>query len=138
MVAVARGAQGDASKELRWTWTRGLPYVSSPLLYRGRVWLFKSGGLATCLDARTGKPVFDRERLSDRSEYYMSPVGAAGHVLVGSAEGTLYLLDADADELTVEHTADFDDGLLATPAILDGTVYLRSTKALWAFGGPEK
>ena len=138
MVAVARGAQGDASGQTRWTWTRGLPYVSSPLLYRGRVWLFKSGGLATCLDAKTGKPVFDRERLSDRSEYYMSPVGAAGHVLVGSAEGTLYLRDAEADELTVEHTAVFDDGLLATPAILDGTVYLRSTNALWAFGGPEK
>jgi len=139
MVAVARGAKGDASNgHVRWTWTRGLPYVASPLLYRGRVWLFKSGGLATCLDAKTGEPVFDRARLPDRSEYYMSPVGAAGHVLVGSAEGTLYLLDAGADELKVEHTAVFDDGLLATPAVLDGNVYVRSTSALWAFGSPAK
>lgn len=135
MVAVSRGAEGDAKEHVRWSWTRGLPYVSSPLLYRGRVWLFKSGGLVTCLDAATGVPVFDRERLPDRSEYYMSPVGAAGNVLVGSAEGTLYVLDATADELAVRHTAVFDDELFATPSVLEGTVYLRSKRALWAFGG---
>lgn len=135
MVAVARGASGDATKEhVRWSWKRGLPYVASPLLYRGRIWLFKSGGIATCLDAKTGKPIIDRKRLEDRSEYYMSPVGAAGHVLVGAAEGTLYLIDADADELVVEHTVSFDDKLFATPAVLDGSIYLRTRSTLWAFG----
>src|SRR5262245_10016493 len=139
MVAVARGAAGDASKEhVRWTWKRGLPYVSSPLLYRGRVWLFQAGGLVTALDAKTGAPVLERVRLSDRSEYYRAPVGAAGHVLVGSAEGTLYLLAADAKELVVEHEVAFDEGLFATPAVLGGIVYLRTPKALWAFGEPKK
>jgi outer membrane protein assembly factor BamB len=135
MVAVARGAEGEVAEEhIRWSWTRGLPYVASPLLYRGRIWLFKSGGLVTCLDAATGEPILDRARLSDRSEYYVSPVGAAGRVLVGTAEGTLYVLDAEADELTVTHSVEFDDELFATPAVLDGTVYLRSKTALWAFG----
>jgi len=85
MVAVARGAKGDAKEHVRWSWKRGLPYVSSPLLYRGRVWLFQAGGLVSVLEAKTGKSILDRERLSDRSEYYLSPVGAAGHVLAGSA-----------------------------------------------------
>jgi len=135
MVAVARGAKGDAGKEhVRWRWKRGLPYVSSPLLYRGRVWLFQEGGLATALDAKSGEPIIDRERLSDRSEYYLSPVGAAGHVLAGSAEGTLYLIDADAQELVIEHTVTFDEELFATPAVLDGTVYVRTKSTLWAFG----
>lgn len=135
MVAVARGASGDAAKEhVRWSWKRGLPYVSSPLLYRGRVWLFQAGGLVSALDAKSGKSILDRERLSDRSEYYLSPVGAAGHVLAGSAEGTLYLIDADADELVIEHTVAFDEGLCATPAVLGGIVYLRTTSTLWAFG----
>ena len=137
MVAVPAGVQGKVSPEsLRWTWTRGLPYVSSPLLYRGRLWLFKAGGIATCLDAATGSPIINRARLEDRSEYYMSPVGAAGHVIIGSAEGTLYVLDAEADELTVQHTANFDEGLFATPAVLNGKIYLRSTSTLWAFGDP--
>jgi outer membrane protein assembly factor BamB len=135
MVAVARGAKGDLTKaDARWSWNRGLPYVSSPLLYRGRIWLLQAGGLVSVLEAATGKPIVDRERLSDRSEYYMSPVGAAGHVLVGSAEGTLYLLAAEADGLVVEHTAVFDEELFATPAVLDGVVYLRSEATLWAFG----
>lgn len=139
MVAVPRGAKGDLTKAAaRWSWTQGLPYVSSPLLYRGRVWLFKDGGLVTALDAKTGKPIIDRERLSDRAEYYLSPVGAAGHVIAGSAEGTLYVLAADANELVVEHTATFDEQLFATPAVLDGIVYVRTETTLWAFGASEK
>ncbi len=138
MVAVARGAAGDASSKVRWTWTRGLPYVASPLLYGGRIWLFKSGGLATCLDAKTGKAIFDRERLSDRSEYYMSPVGVAGKVVVASAEGTVYVLDAKADDLVVEREVPFGADMFATPAIVGDTMYLRSATKLWAFGAPEE
>ena len=138
MVAVSAGAEGDATKEhLRWTHRRGLPYVSSPLVHDGRVWLAKSGGFISCLEADTGKPVFSRERLSDRSEYYMSPVGVGDHVLIGSAEGTLYVLDAKADDLTVRHEVSFDDELFATPAIVDGVLYLRSTSTLWAFGARQ-
>ena len=40
-------------------WTRGLPYVSSPLLHQGRIYLLKAGGMLTCLDAATGKAHFD-------------------------------------------------------------------------------
>lgn len=135
MIAVPRGLSGELSAEdLAWSRTRGLPYVSSPLLHRGRIWLFKAGGIVTCLDAATGEPVVDRARLSDRAEYYLSPVGAGDVVLAGSAEGTLYLIDATADELDVLHTVDFGDELFATPAVVDGTVYVRSKTRLWAFG----
>ena len=138
MVAVGRGLEGEVAPEgARWSWKRGLPYVSSPLLYRGRIWLFQSGGLVSALNAQSGEPIIDRERLSDRAEYYLSPVGAAGHVLVGSAEGTLYLLRADATELEIEHTATFPEGLFATPAVLDGIVYLRTATTLYAFGAPR-
>jgi outer membrane protein assembly factor BamB len=135
MVAVARGASGDASKDhVRWSWKRGLPYVSSPLCYHGRIWLLQAGGIVSAIDAATGKPIIDRARLSDRAEYYLSPVGAAGHVLAGSAEGTLYVLAADAPELVVEQTIPFDEELFATPAVLDGVIYLRTKTTLWAFG----
>jgi outer membrane protein assembly factor BamB len=139
LVAVARGAKGDATKDhVRWSWKRGLPYVSSPLLYRGRVWLFQAGGLVSALEAKTGKPIIDRERLPDRSEYYVSPVGAAGHVLVGSADGAFYVLAAEANELTIEHSVAFDEQMFATPAVLGGTIYLRTKATLWAFGEPRK
>jgi len=65
-------------------------------------------------------------------------VGAAGSVLAGSAEGTFYVLDAKGDELVVKHESHFDEPLFATPAVLDGKVYLRTTTKLWAFGELEE
>jgi hypothetical protein len=59
-------------------------------------------------------------------------------VLAGSAEGTLYVLAADAKELVVEHEVTFDEGLFATPAVVAGIVYLRTPTALWAFGEQKK
>lgn len=135
MLAVARGGQGELdAKHLRWSAKRGLPYVASPLLYRGRIWLFQAGGMVSVLEATTGKPLIDRARLSDRGDYFASPVGAAGHVLAASAAGTLYVLDADAEELVIEHTATFEERLFASPAVLAGIVYLRTEETLWAFG----
>ena len=135
MVAIQSGGKGDITdSHVSWRHKRGLPYVSSPLLYRGRIWLVKSGGLVSSLDAKTGKAIFGRERLPDRSEFYMSPVGAAGHVIIGSAEGGLFVLNADSDELEVVHSADFGTGLFATPAVVDGKIYLRGEKTLWALG----
>jgi outer membrane protein assembly factor BamB len=139
MVAVARGGEGTLTKkDARWSWDKGLPYVSSPLLHRGRIWLVKAGGLVTALDAATGAPVFERERLSDRSEYYMSPVGAGGHVLLGSSEGTLYVVDADAQELAVKSALELGEELFATPAVLDDTLYVRTKSTLWALGASAK
>lgn len=134
MVAVARGGKGDVSEShVRWSYRRGLPYVASPLLYRGRLWLFKSGGLVSALDPKSGKPSINRERLSDHGEYYLSPVGAAGHLIAGSAEGTLYVIDAEAEDLKIEHEVLFDEPLFGSPAVLEGKIYLRTTSTMWAF-----
>ena len=59
-------------------------------------------------------------------------------LIAGSAEGTLYVLAADAKTLTIEHTAVFEDELFATPAVLDGVVYVRTKSTLWAFGERRK
>jgi len=135
LVAIQRGGEGDVTAtHVRWRWTRGLPYVASPLLHRGRIWLARSGGMLTCLDAASGECLFDRARVDDRSEYYMSPVGAGEHVLAGSADGSLYMLKADGPDFVIEHSARFDEQLFATPAVLDGRVYLRTKSTLWAFG----
>ena len=68
----------------------------------------------------------------------MSPVGADGKVLAGAAEGTLYVLDATADELKVEHRVAFDEPLVATPAVVGGTVFVRTRDTMWAFGAAKR
>ncbi len=133
MVAVSAGGKGDVSKShVQWSVRRGLPYVASPLLYDGRVYLAKAGGLVSCINATTGKAHFGPQRLEDHSEYYSTPVGVDGQVLFCSSKGTITVLRA-GDEFEVLRTIEFGESIHATPAIVDGTVYLRTDRALWAF-----
>ena len=134
LVAVAPGGTGDISKtHVRWSFRRGLPYVSSPLLYEGRLYMVSAGGLLTCLDPKNGTPFFDRERLADHGEYYATPVGVGGHLIVCSSNGTIHVLRA-ADEFQLVRSVELGESIHATPAIVDGTIYLRSERSLWAFG----
>ena len=55
-----RGDQSD--RALVWKYHRGVPYVPTPLLYRGTVWMVKDGGIVTKLDALNGQ-VLREERL---------------------------------------------------------------------------
>jgi outer membrane protein assembly factor BamB len=133
-IAVAAGGDGDIAKtHVRWRHRRGIPYVASPLLYDGRLYLVAAGGIVTCLDPATGEPHFDRKRLADHGEYYASPVGVDGHVIVCSSAGTIFVLRS-ADEFELVRTVELGEPIHATPAIVDGTVYLRSGAHLWAFG----
>ena len=133
MVAIDAGGEGNVSEtHVRWRHRRGIPYVASPLLYQGRVYLAKTGGFLTCLDAATGEPYFSQVRLEDPSEYYSTPVGVAGHVMVCGSGGKVFVLRA-TDEFELVHQADFGERITATPAIVDNTIYLRTEHSLWAF-----
>ncbi len=134
MVAVRGGGKGNVTAtHVRWERTRGLPYVSSPLLYRDRIYLVRDGGLLTSVDASTGKPFIDRARLGVGGEYYASPVGAGDRILVAAERGTLFVIAAGGEELDIVQKTDFGEGIYATPAIVDDTVYLRTEGHLWAF-----
>ena len=134
LLAVKAGGKGNIEKtHVRWTHRRGLPYVASPLLYQGRVYLAKAGGLVTCVNAESGKTLFGPERLDDHSEYYASPVGVDGHVIFCSSNGTITVLRA-SDEFEVVRSIELGDSIHATPAIVDGTIYVRTEQSLWAFG----
>lgn len=134
MIAVAPGGKGDVSEShVRWTLERGLPYVSSPLLHEGRLWLVKSGGVVSCLDPESGELHFGRQRLGDRSEYYATPLGVEGHVILCSNGGTVYVLRS-ADDFEMVRQVELGARIFATPALVDGTIYLRTDEALWAFG----
>ena len=69
MVALKPGGRGDITQtHVAWEFTRGLPYVASPLFYQGRVYTIKDGGMLSSLDARTGQPYYLQERLGATRE----------------------------------------------------------------------
>jgi outer membrane protein assembly factor BamB len=71
-------------------------------------------------------------RVGEAGGYYASPVAGGGRIYVASDHGTVTVLEA-GDQLKVLARNELPDAILATPAIVDGTLYVRTTKQLWAF-----
>jgi hypothetical protein len=137
LVAVEAGHDGELSEDrgIAWTFdnTKALPYVPTPLLLNGRIHLIKSGGIVACLDAETGEPVYGPQRSGVSGEYYASPVAWGHHVLLCAHRGTVLVLQ-DGEEFKVLAQNEIGEAIYATPAIVDGTLYLRSAEHLWAIG----
>jgi outer membrane protein assembly factor BamB len=135
LFAIRPGGEGDITdSHVVWRVDKHLPYVSSPVVANGRVFTMKNGGLASAYDARSGSPIFQAERVDASGDYYSSAVAAAGRVYVASQRGTVVVMDATSDTLKVLARNDLKEPLFASPAIVDGTLYLRTDKHLFAFG----
>ena len=128
------GGKGDLTPtQVKWETTRGLPYVASPLAYRGRVYLIKAGGFISCLDLTTGKAHYETERLGVAGEYYATPVAVGENIVICAQRGTAFVIRA-GDTLEILSRNELGEALSATPAVVENTLYLRGEKHLWAFG----
>ena len=135
LVAVRPGGQGELSEaQVAWKQTRGLPYVPSPLYYKGHVYLVKDGGMASCYDAKTGAIAYQQERLNALGNYYASPVAADGRLIVASLDGKVTVFAAGGDAPKILHQVDFKERIAATPALVGNNIYLRTPTSLYAFG----
>lgn len=133
-IVALRPGTGERPAELAWHFPRGVPECPSPLYLDGRVYMVMNGGVVTCLEAARGELVF-QERLPARGPYYASLVGGDGVLYAASARGEVTVFAA-GDGLEVLSALDLGERLMATPALADGVVYLRTETKLWAFG-PE-
>jgi outer membrane protein assembly factor BamB len=137
LVAVNPGGHGDITQShVAWKFTRGLPYVPSPLFYDGRIYLIKTGGMISSIDAKTGEPYYTQERLDAAGDYYSSPVAGGGRIYIASLAGKLSVIKAGGEKPEILHQAEFGERILASPALVGDKLYLRTQSALYAFG-PE-
>lgn len=134
LLAIRPGGKGEISQShIAWRIRRGVPEVPSPLYYRGRVYLIRNGGILTCVEAKSGKHVFRPVRLGPGGIYYASPVAGDGKIYLISDSGVVTVIRA-ADRYEVLAENDLEDTVRATPALLDGKIYLRTANHLYAFG----
>jgi outer membrane protein assembly factor BamB len=134
LFAIRPGGKGDITgTHVVWQVSRHLPYVSSPIYSGGRVFSMKNGGLFSCYEARTGRPFYQAERVDAAGDYYSSAVAAADRIYVASQRGVVVVLDAKSDSLHVLARNDLHEPIFASPAIVDGVLYLRTEKHLYAF-----
>jgi hypothetical protein len=96
--------------------------------------------MSSCLDVRTGRPLFDARRIEDVESVYSSPVAAGGGAAGGRIDlpgrnGPTVVLK-DADKLEVLATNTLDDPFDASPAIAGNDLLLRGHKWLYCIGTP--
>ncbi len=137
MLAKPRGLMAirldSESKKIEWIETRAVPEVPMPLVYRDRVYAVTNGGIVTALGRRSGKVIY-RARLGAGGVYYSSPVEAGGKIYFASGDGVVCVADGSEDALNVIARNDLGESIFATPAIVDGRIYVRTTGHLYAFG----
>jgi len=134
LVAIRSGGKGDVSEShIKWSTNEGVGQVPSPLAYRGRVYLVKHGGIVTCFNAETGDRIYS-EKLGQRVYYFASPVAAEGKIYFCSYLGAVVVVQA-GDQFKILAQNRIGERIKATPALVDGKVYLRTADHMMAFGG---
>ena len=116
-----------------WNYRRNVPYIPSPLVYENVFYMVKDG-IVTSLDPRSGE-VHKRERLgTEKMKVYASPVAGDGKLYFAGLEGQVAVVKA-GPQWEVLGVNDLDDGIWATPAIVEGRLYVRTKGKLFSFSG---
>jgi outer membrane protein assembly factor BamB len=134
LVRTELGGSGDVTRtNILWRQTKGMPYVTAPLLYEGVLYVVRNGGILATYDPRTGKRLGEARLKDAIGDYYASPVAGAGKIYFVNKEGNVSVVKAGA-KWDVLSTTDLGEQVIATPAIADGRIYIRTDQALYCFG----
>ena len=139
--AVRPGAQGDltlakdrnGSTAVAWSKTARGPYMPTPLAYGGILYSLNNDGIFDAYEVETGKEIY-RQRLDPvGSGFSASPVAADGRVYLSNEDGEM-LVVAAGRQFRLIATNTMGEPLMATPALSDGVMYVRSASTLFAVG----
>jgi hypothetical protein len=132
VMAIRPGGRGDVTaSHVVWKHATGGPYVCSPLVSGDHLYLHTEDGFLSCYEARTGKRLY-QERLGGK--FIASPVAGDGKVYLTNEEGTTLVLKA-GPKFEVLSRNRLEEYTLASPAISQQEIYLRTEKHLYAIAG---
>jgi outer membrane protein assembly factor BamB len=136
---VVVGAKPDAHGLVRpgsefelWRKPSGTPDVPSPLIHDGLVYLCRENGVLVCLEAKTGKQLYEERMHSGR--YRASPIYADGKVYCTSRDGGVVTVVKAGPKFQMLAENKLPDVIAASPAVANGRIYIRGFKALYAIG----
>jgi outer membrane protein assembly factor BamB len=143
--AVRAGHRGDltlpegarSSAAVAWSHERGGTYIPSPLLYRGHFYTLNNNGIFTCYRADTGAQAYQTRLGGGASSFSASPVAADGRIYVASETGEVYVLRAGPEQELLLTNA-MDEVTMATPAISDGLLLVRTAGHLVGLADPPR
>ena len=129
LLAVRADGTGDVTKtHIAWTLRRAAPLTPSPLLVGDELYVVNDGGIATCVDARSGEPRWI-QRLGG-GDYSASPVLADGRVYFLSESGVATVI-APGKNFRRLATNRLEGDTLASMAISAGSIFIRTDSHLY-------
>ena len=131
LLAVRADGSGDVTKtHVAWSLRRGAPLTPSPLLVGDDLYVVNDGGIAQCLDAKTGESYWI-QRLG--GEYSASPIYADGRIYFLSETGAATVI-APGRVFRRLATNSLDGETLASMAVAAGSIFIRSDSHLYRIG----
>ncbi len=121
----------DPASAVAWKYTDSTPDTCCTVVVSDSLYMVADSGVASCLDARTGKREW-RNRLASRN-FKSSPLAADGHIYFLGHDGQCTVIDASREFHVVAQNS-LDDEFTASPAVSNGRIYLRGKKSLYAIG----
>ncbi len=146
LVYVSAGSQAKRSMALRlasdedlggkerivWRYDKGAAYVPSPIYYQDHFYLISDRGVITCLKARSGEVAYE-DRMPEAGAIKSSLLAGDGKIYVSNQEGKTFVIKA-GPEFEVLAINSINEPIWASPAVSQGTIYLRGAEHLYAIG----
>ena len=134
-LAIRLGGSGDltGTPNVPWQYAKGTAYVPSPILYGDYLYLTTDRGILTCIDAKTGKVVYEGGRIPIPATFTASPVAFDGKILLTSEDGDTFIVKAGPKH-EILATNSVGEPVYASPAIADGRIYIRGEKNIYCIG----
>src|SRR5436190_148934 len=134
MLAIRPDGHGDVTDtHVEWTQKKGAPHTPSPLLIGSELYLVSDGGIATCLDAKTGD-VHWSERVG--GNFSASPVFADGKIYLQDEAGKGTVLKV-GKKFQRPGENGFSEKTLASYCVGDGAIFVRTEERLYKVAGEK-
>ena len=139
--AIRPGGNGDltlkdgkeSSEFIAWSKQRGGPYMATPIVYGELLYSCSLQGVLTAYNAKTGERVYQERIGGTGGAFTASPVASDGKIYLASEDGDVFVVKAGPKyELLAKNPV--GEVMMATPAISDGLVIVRTISHLFAFG----
>jgi len=138
---VKAGARGELtlpegksnSDAIAWSRTGRGSYMPTPLIYDGILYVLNNNGLLDAYNLRSGEEVYRQRLPLVGSGFSASPVASDGKIYLSNEDGEMLVIAAGPKFAHIA-TNSMGEMLMATPALSDGVMYVRSSASLFAVG----
>ncbi len=126
--------EGRTSNEhVAWSRQQRGPYMPTPLIYRGFLYILANQGILDCYNLKTGEDVYRQRLLHQGGGFSASPVAADGKIYLSGEDGDIFVVKAGR-EFELLSTNRMGELLMATPALAGGMMFVRTQHHLFAIG----